>query len=145
MRRTLGALYWAISGALFGFGLVAMFTIGAPFVLAGMLMAFIGGWRPGFSGAWAFLVGFGSVPAALLSGSFLGQVAESDWSCSRISFTANESYGYGSVSPDGEVASVTCSTIPGQILVVALVFLALALAGVALGFLAWRRPRAAGG
>lgn len=78
----------------------------------------------------------------LLSRGLLGQAVESDWSCSKISFTENEGYGYGSVSASGEVVSVTCSTIPGQLIVTALVFLMLAICGIALGFLQRRRLRA---
>jgi hypothetical protein len=57
------AFYWVTSGAMTGFGLIGLMTIGFPFLVVGLAMAVVGVWRPGISGAWGFLIGFGGLPS----------------------------------------------------------------------------------
>jgi len=55
--------YWLLAGALFGFGLMAVFSIGIPIFLLGMLMVLYRVWRVGGSGFGLVLVGMGLLPA----------------------------------------------------------------------------------
>jgi hypothetical protein len=81
-------------------------------------------------GGWAFLIALGGLPALVLSASLLERAARANWSCSRITFGARgaEVYGYGS-SPG---KSIVCDAIPGELIVTAGVFCAVALLGAAL-------------
>jgi hypothetical protein len=73
--RRSGVLYWTLVIVLVGFGLVAIFSIGIPFLLFGLTLAAIGPWRdraivvwPAVSAVSAFVVGvLGTLP----------------WSCGR--------------------------------------------------------------
>jgi hypothetical protein len=60
------ALYWFVTGACLGFGLIAILSIGFLFLLAGMTLVTVGAIRVGARGLWAGLVGFGLLPALLL-------------------------------------------------------------------------------
>ncbi len=55
--------YWAAAGALAGFGLIGLMTIGAPFLLVGVVLALVGLLFLRTTGLWAFFVGFGGLPA----------------------------------------------------------------------------------
>ena len=57
---------WALAGALFGVGFIAMLSIGWALILAGVILAGVGLWRGRGRGVWAALVGFGLAPAAIL-------------------------------------------------------------------------------
>ena len=59
-------VYWCIMGAVLGFGLIGMMTIGLPFLLIGVLMVVYGASRVGKTGVWGLLVGFGALPALFL-------------------------------------------------------------------------------
>jgi hypothetical protein len=62
----LRALYWFVAGALLGFGVIAILSIGVLFLLAGLIMVVIGAIRFGARGLWAGLIGFGLVPMLIL-------------------------------------------------------------------------------
>jgi hypothetical protein len=51
MGSRAGALYWMATGAVIGFGLIGLMTIGFPFLVAGLVMALMDLWRPGWSAA----------------------------------------------------------------------------------------------
>ena len=57
---------WALTGALFGVGVIAILSIGWALILVGVILAFIVGWRFRGRGMWAILIGFGLAPAAIL-------------------------------------------------------------------------------
>lgn len=139
MQRWAISLYWALTGAMIGFGLIGLMTIGFPFLVAGAVMFLIGLLRFGLAGLPAFLTGFGGVPALLLTYNLAEQVSSAAWSCSGISFIENSAHGYGSVSADGTVTEVVCATIPGQLIVLAVVFWGITLLGLA-AVLLTRRP-----
>ena len=42
MRERVAPFYWAAAGALAGFGLIGLMTIGGPFLLAGAVLALAG-------------------------------------------------------------------------------------------------------
>lgn len=57
--------YWVLAAVLVAFGYLALFSIGAPFVLTGLAMIVVGRWRrnpavvwPALIGVWAFVVGY---------------------------------------------------------------------------------------
>ena len=111
------------------------------FFWAALVLAVRGVWWPGPRYSWAALVGFGVLPALLLSLNLLGQVVQANWTCSQISFRPGRSQGYGDPST-GE--TVYCSTIPAQLIVTVAVFWAMTLLGVvALVYVVQQaRPRA---
>lgn len=128
-------LYWLAVGIVIAVGIYASVfgNLFPYFLLIALVMAIVGIWQPGIKGAWALLVGFGGLPAALLSVNLLTQFFQSDWSCSRIVFgNSSGSYGYGSVSSTGEVESTMCSSISGQLILLIMVLWAIALSGVLL-------------
>jgi hypothetical protein len=59
-------IYWALAGALIGFGVIGGFSIGIPLVLIGIYFMSFGLARLEHRGLWAALVGFGAVPMGLL-------------------------------------------------------------------------------
>ena len=63
MREKVAPFYWTAAGALAGFGLIGQMTIGAPFLLAGVVLALVGLPLLWTRGTWAFFVGFGGLPA----------------------------------------------------------------------------------
>jgi hypothetical protein len=68
----LRAAYWFVAGALIGFGVLAILSIGALFLLAGLILVVIGAIRVGARGLWAGLVGFGLLPMVILVGDLSG-------------------------------------------------------------------------
>jgi hypothetical protein len=58
--------YWLLAGALIGFGVIGILSIGFPFLLVGCGLLMYGVIRFRFRGFWAFLVGFGTLPAIIL-------------------------------------------------------------------------------
>lgn len=79
-------LYWLLTGALIGFGFIAILSIGAPFVLLGVILAVIGAIRFREKGIWAALVGFGVLPAAIL----VWDVVSAPWACQPSSGPATQ-------------------------------------------------------
>lgn len=59
--------YWLLVGALLGFGLMAVFSIGIPLFLLGLALALYRVWRVGGRGFGLVLVGMGLLPALYLS------------------------------------------------------------------------------
>lgn len=109
MREWQSAVYWAVAGALIGFGGLALFSIGLPILFAGIVMAVFGMFKLWIEGAWAITLGLGGVPIMMASG-FVGHGVTS----SAPSFSAD------------------------QVAVLA-VFGAIALSGIVLRFLVCRR------
>lgn len=64
-------LLMLLAGCLMGFGLMAVFSIGIPFFLAGLLLSLYRVARVGGRGFWLVLVGMGAVPALYLSLAYL--------------------------------------------------------------------------
>ena len=60
------AWLWALVGALFGIGFIAILSIGWGLILAGAILAATAAWFGRGRGMWAVLVGFGIAPAAIL-------------------------------------------------------------------------------
>jgi hypothetical protein len=59
------AAYWGVAVLLVGFGYLALFSIGAPFLLTGTAMMVVSPWRnrrevlwPTLVGVWAFVLGY---------------------------------------------------------------------------------------
>lgn len=65
MRNT-HLFYWTTTGALMGYGTVGILSAGFPFLFVGIGMLIYGLIRRWFGGLWSFLIGFGVVPAILL-------------------------------------------------------------------------------
>jgi hypothetical protein len=137
MRGRAGALYWVATGAVMGFGLIGLMTIGFPFVVIGLVMAVVGVWRPGISGARGFLIGFGGLPSLV----FLLHIAQGIR-------TALNPYCAQPGGPDTTMpppaGPVECAFIPGSYYVMFAVFTIVALLGVALELLPRARSRAEG-
>jgi hypothetical protein len=65
-RSRVGAIaYWAVAVLFVGFGYLALFSIGAPFLLTGTAMMVVSPWRsrpevvwPALVGVWAFVLGY---------------------------------------------------------------------------------------
>ena len=65
-RNRVGTLaYWGVAVFLVGFGYLAVFGIGAPFLLTGITMMVVSPWRsrpqvlwPALAGVWAFVLGY---------------------------------------------------------------------------------------
>ena len=60
------AVYWALAGALLGFGFIGLLSIGLPFAILGLALVIFGLIRRWFNGVWALLIGIGGVPALIL-------------------------------------------------------------------------------
>jgi hypothetical protein len=60
------AIYWFVAGALIGFGVIAILSIGVFTIAAGLILVVFGAFRVGARGLWAALVGGGLVPLAFL-------------------------------------------------------------------------------
>lgn len=70
-------LYWLLTGAVFGFGIIGILSIGLPFLVLGLVLVIVGMARVGVRGFWAVICGFGLLPALLL----LWDVTTSPWAC----------------------------------------------------------------
>ncbi len=60
--RTREPLYWGLIGALLGFGLLSINSVGLPFLLVGLALSIVAALRLKSGGLWAALIGFGLVP-----------------------------------------------------------------------------------
>jgi hypothetical protein len=76
----LRTLYWLLAGGMIGFGAIAILSIGFPFILLGTVLLTVGALRFGWKEAWAALVGFGAVPAAIL----IWDVTSGPWACDTV-------------------------------------------------------------
>jgi len=135
MRGRTGDLYWIAAGAMMGFGVIGLMTIGFPFVVIGLVMTLVGVWRPGLGGAWGLLVGFGGLPALV----FLSHMVEA-------LRTALNPYcdqrGPGTTMPP-PVGPIECVMVPSSYYVMFVIFTAIALVGLALELLPRRRSHRA--
>ena len=114
-------LYWLVTGAFLGVGLIAILSIGVLLLLVGLILLVVGAIRLGGRGIWAALIGFGAVPASIL----IWDVVSAPWGCIAPG---------GATSRTG-VNYFNCVQTPvGQITsfhVMAAGFLIIALAGIA--------------
>lgn len=125
-------LYWLLTGACIGFGVIAILSIGVFFLVAGMILLVVGAIRLGGHELWAALVGFGVLPAAIL----IWDIVSAPWGC--ITPGGGESrpgvnYFNCVLTPVGQLTSYH---------VMAAGFIVVALAGLAWPLLArlWTRP-----
>ena len=140
MREMVAPFYWAAAGALAGFGLIGLMTIGGPFLLAGAVLALAGLILLRTKGVWALFVGFGGLPALVFPAAHI-QRRQDD---AEPVLRANGGPGAlvaGAADP-GPV-SVSCSFVPASYYVMFAVFAVVALFGVALGRLLRRTGRRA--
>lgn len=127
--------YWLLVGALLGFGVIAILSIGIFFLAAGLLLLVFGASRFGGRRLWAALIGFGAAPALLL----LWDVTSQPWACEPANHTIVSS----SVPPGSSYTSpnyYTCvNTFVGPLTtyhVLAAIFGAIALVGLLWGLAA---------
>jgi hypothetical protein len=80
--------YWLLTGALIGFGCIAILSIGPLFLLLGLILIAIGAWKVGPRGIWAALVGLGAVPAGIL----IWDVTSAPWACQGGEAPPNVNY-----------------------------------------------------
>ena len=139
MRSAVEGPYWIVVGVLTIVGIYLSVLYNSPpyFFWAALVLAVLGVWWPGPRYSWLALVGFGLLPALLLSLNLFGQIAQADWSCSKISFQSGRSSAYG--GPSGE--TVYCTTIPGQLIVAVAVFWIITLLGAVVLLYILRRAR----
>ncbi|MGH3089554.1 MAG: hypothetical protein ACRDSJ_19875 [Rubrobacteraceae bacterium] len=138
MREWTSAVYWIFTGALMGFGFLAAFTIGIPFLFAGVVMAVFGMFMLWIRGAWAITLGLGGVPIFVLAQQIIAAATSPAPPCApEGSATLPTSAGEG--------ASIACTTpISGAHIVGVAFFAVIALSGVAWRlFLRGRFSRAA--
>jgi hypothetical protein len=81
-------IYWLLTGALLGFGFIAILSIGSLFVLLGVLLVVLGALRVGPRGIWAALIGFGALPAGIL----IWDVTSTLWACEGGDALPNVNY-----------------------------------------------------
>ncbi len=70
-------LYWLLTGALIGFGCIAILSIGFPFLVLGLILLPVGAVRLGGRGLWAALVDLGGLPALIL----IRDLTRMPWAC----------------------------------------------------------------
>lgn len=117
--------YWMVAGALAGFGVISIFSIGLPFLLIGLGMVTYGIIRLRARGFWAALIGFGTLPALIL----IVDILTAPPSCN----------GQPLIIPPN-APGVSCSGIPDSYYIMAVIFGAIALLGISWPLL--RRLRA---
>lgn len=133
-------LLWLLVGALLGFGVIAILSIGIFFVVAGLALLIFAAIRTRGGSFWAALVGFGVAPAALL----LWDVTAQPWACNP------GGPGQSGINAQTGVSYYTCvDTFVGPLTtyhVLAAGFGVVALLGLlcGLGALLWRRRRFGG-
>lgn len=134
MREMAGVLFWDAVGlvTLFCFYASVLANLPLYLLLIPIALALFGVWFFRLSSSGAFLVIFGGYPALLISVAVLGQIANSDWSCSEVAFD-------GIGNPNGGASG--CTTISIDLIMTALVFWAMALLGAALLYSRTQRDR----
>jgi hypothetical protein len=145
MRGQTSVLYWVATGAVAGFGLIGLMTIGFPFVVLGLVLAVVGVWRPGAGGAWGFLIGFGGLPTLVFLSNLLEGIrtALNPYCAESRGFGTPASPATGSIKIPPGVDHVECALIPGSYYIMFVIFTGIALLGVALGLMLRRRSRVA--
>ncbi len=140
MREKMAPFYWTAAGALAGFGLIGLMTVGAPFLLAGVVLALAGLIFLRTGGLWAFFVGFGGLPALVfLLHIFNGVRTALNPYCAEMGKPGALVAGAADPGP----VSVSCWFVPASYYVMFAVFAVVALFGVALGRLLRRTGRRA--
>jgi hypothetical protein len=136
VKDLVGAAYWVLVGALVAPALYfTLFYPGPAYLLMiPIAMGLVGVLLAGLRNVWALLIGFGGLPALVLTWHLLTDALRIDWSCSSITF-GNVHTGYGYAAPNGE--QVICETIPGQFIVMAAVFWGITV----FGFVLWIATR----
>lgn len=124
MQGRAGALYWVATGAVMGFGLIGLMTIGFPFLVVGLILAVVGLWRPGVGEVWGLLIGLGGLPALV----FLSHIVQGIRTALNP-FCAQQDPGSPIPPPAGPVE---CAFIPGSYYVMFAISLAIALSGIGL-------------
>lgn len=119
--------YWMVAGALTGFGVIGIFSIGLPFLLIGLGMVIYGVARFKARGFWAALIGFGTLPALIL----IGDIITAPPPCTGQVLT---------LPPN--TSSVSCGYIPDSYYIMAGIFGAIALVGMIWPLLRRLRTRA---
>jgi hypothetical protein len=66
MRTWWKVIYWLLTGCLIGMGAISIFSIGAPLLLLGIVLALYGLKRMGPKGFWLTLVGMGAIPTLFI-------------------------------------------------------------------------------
>ena len=128
MREKVAPFYWTAPGALAGFGLIGQMTIGAPFLLAGVVLALVGLPLLWTRGTWAFFVGFGGLPALVfLLHIFNGVRTALNPYCAEMGEPGALAAGAAGPGP------VSCPFVPASYSAMFTVFAAVALIGVAAG------------
>ena len=107
--------YWMVAGALIGFGVIGILSIGLPFLLIGLGMVIYGVIRFKARGFWAALIGFGTLPALIL----IGDIITAPQACTGQTLT---------LPPN--TSSVSCGYIPDSYYIMAVIFGAIALVGM---------------
>lgn len=124
MRARMSLIYWSVAGAILGFGLIGLMTIGFPFLIVGMILCIVGVWKPGIGRSWAFLIGFGGLPALV----FLRHII-------AAALTAMNPYCSGDlrsgriVAPPG-AGTVSCANVPASYYMMFVISVAITLSGV---------------
>lgn len=134
MREIVSIPYWAAIGlvTLFCFYASVLANLPLYLLLIPIALALFGVWCFGLRSSGAFLIAFGVYPALLISVAILGQIANSDWSCSEVAFD-------GIGNPNGGDSG--CTTISIDLIMTALVFWAMTLLGAALLYSLTQRDR----
>ena len=137
-------LYWFVVGACFGFGVIAILSIGIFFLAAGLALLIFGAIRFGPGRLWAAIIGFGLAPAALL----LWDVTSQPWACEPANHTVVSPIVHGGSYTSPNYFSCV-NTFAGPLTtyhVMAAIFGAIALVGVIWGLvMLWRGGRHEGG
>jgi hypothetical protein len=144
VKDFVGATYWVLVGALVV--PATYFTLLYPgpayLLMIPIAMGIVGVLLAGLRNVWALLIGFGGLPALVLTWNLLTDALRINWSCSGISF-GNVQTGYGYAGPDGE--QVICETIPAQFIVMAAVFWGITFSGLVVWIAARRLTDASSG
>jgi hypothetical protein len=114
--QTRRILYWALAGAVMGFGVIGALSIGVPFLLVGVALVIFGLIRRWFGGLWALLIGLGGLPALILTLDIV---------------TAPPQCPPGPITLPPGVSSYECSGPLDNYVKLAIIFGAIALVGVA--------------
>lgn len=113
-------ILWALVGALFGVGFIAILSIGWPLILLGVILAAVAAWIGRGRGLWAALIGFGLAPAAIL----IFDIVTAPPPCPSTPVIVTG-------------GSFTCGEIPPSYAYLAAAFLAIALIGALIPLISW--------
>jgi len=115
--------YWAMTAALIAFGMIAIFSIGAPFLLLGVMLAVLSPWRDrrgvlwtGFAVVFGFVLGYVLVAPLSCTGTSVATAGDSMTkmftSCSNVLGIPYE--GTGNYNPSllpGVLAGITLAIL----------------------------------